>query len=163
MDIERDIAKLVNDYLKTVNKPDYSPEWGSVLYELNRLRSAERYATQPGDLDEEMKYELYKLMTTKHWQLRPWYANSGRAKACGRLVKGGYLIPIKERDNPEFNPRYFNLNDNISYTITEKGLDWLLTLSPDDFQHQFMFPKPHDIRNWQTEINAFRESKTASK
>jgi hypothetical protein len=95
MNIEREIAKLVHDLLKSQDNVDYSPEWGSVLYELNRLRSAERYAKQAGDLDEDMKSELYTLMTTKHWQLRPYYPNSGRAKTCSRLVNKGYLIPIK--------------------------------------------------------------------
>jgi hypothetical protein len=64
MNIEREIAKLVHDLLKSQDNVDYSPEWGSVLYELNRLRSAERYAKQAGDLDEDMKSELYTLMTT---------------------------------------------------------------------------------------------------
>lgn len=163
MIIEDEIAKLVNEYLKSVDEPDYNPEWGSVLYKLNRIRSAERYANQSGGLDEEMKSELYTLMTTKHWQLRPWYANSGRAKACARLVKAGYMIPLKEKNNPDFKPEHFYPNDGISYTITEKGLDWILSLNPDDFQHQFMFPKPGDIRKYQAEIRALRESKTASK
>jgi hypothetical protein len=156
INVEKELAKQINEYLKSIDRADYTPEWGPVLYELNRLRAAEAQAKQQGNLDDAMKSELYSIMITKHLQLRPWYANSGRAKACARLVKIGFFIPVKEKNNPDFIPEKFYPNDNISYTITEKGLDWILALNPDDFQHQFMFPKPHDVLKWHERIKSRR-------
>jgi len=62
------------------------------------------------------------------------------------LVKQGFLIPLKEKNNPAFDPALLTgLNDDTTLILTDKAKAWILALNPADFETNTWFPRPQDV------------------
>jgi hypothetical protein len=101
---------------------------------------------EPNERDELIQCGLNQTYT-----LRP--SNRWRCRVIQRLIRQGYMIPLSQAHNPEYQPRpFYILPENTTVTLTNKGRDWLLALDPADFEGVAWWPLPSDIRHLQDRI-----------
>jgi len=104
-------------------------------------------------MTDRERNELIACATNKTMTVR--IGGRSRYRRLYRLVKRGYLVPLKEKDNPAFDPASLAaLDDNTTLTLTEKGRAYILALNPADFEAVAWFPRAEDVRDAQRRIGA---------
>ena len=101
-------------------------------------------------MNEQECFELISCASSQTQRLR---IGRSRHRVLFGLVKRGYLIPLKEKDNPAFDPGLLaGLEDNTTLILTDKAKAWILALNPDDFKLISWFPRPQDVRTAQERL-----------
>ena len=104
-------------------------------------------------MTDRERNELIACATNKTMTVR--IGGRSRYRTLYRLVKRGYLVPLKEKDNPAFNPASLAaLDDNTTLTLTDKGKAWILALNPADFERITWFPRVQDVTDAQKRLRA---------
>jgi len=106
-------------------------------------------------MSEQEIVELISCAINATMTCRIRITGRARYRTLYGLVKQGYLIPLKERDNPAFDPNPLaGLNANTTLTLTEKGKAWILALNPADFERITWFPRVQDVTDAQKRLGA---------
>jgi len=96
-------------------------------------------------------FELIACATNKTMTVR--IGGRSRYRTLYHLVKRGYLVPLKEKENPAFNPALLaGLDDNTTLILTDKAKMWILALDPADFKTITWFPRSKDVRDAQKRL-----------
>ncbi len=108
-------------------------------------------AARGGVMNPNERDELIRCGLNQTYTVRP--SNRQRCQVIQGLVRQGYMIPISEAHNLEYEPRpFYMLPKNTTVTLTGKGRAWLLALDPADFEGVAWWPLPSDIRHLQKRI-----------
>ena len=112
-------------------------------------RNVESENTMTGqERDELIRCAINKTQTVR-------FAGRRRYRVLFDLVGQGYLVPLRDKNNPAFNPALLaGLNDNTTLTLTDKAKAWILALDPADFETITWFPRAEDVRDAQKRLGA---------
>jgi len=102
-------------------------------------------------MTDQERDELIRCAINKTQTVR--FAGRSRYRTLFGLVGQGYLVPLRDKNNPAFNPALLaGLNDNTTLTLTDKGKAYVLALHPADFEAITSFPRAEDVRNAQRRL-----------
>ena len=88
-------------------------------------------------------FELINCATSATQRL---YVNRRRWRLLLALVRQGYLVPLKERDNPAYDPSLLSaLEDGTMLVLTDKAKAYILALNPADFEAITWFSRSQDV------------------
>ena len=96
-------------------------------------------------MDKEHERELIRCAQNKRMTIRP--ETQRREQIAHALMQAGYLIPKARQHDPNFKPEELSSVYNLTLTLTDKGKEYLLALSSEDFQLGQLWPSADDIRH----------------